>query len=152
MRLARAYGAVVLLTVLGCSHPTENLVKSVSVRAILFAEFTEAGFLFIPTNYNGDFESIGMVTIECHPEANLVEDDSESSGKKWQVEPLPIHEALQSAMQKCVELGADALTQLKIETKIESLYGRSQNPLTYDYVSISGFAIKRLGEFDSDIE
>jgi hypothetical protein len=142
---------------LACRPPLLDHVPELTVvHANDLREYTRQGFLFTPGSYSGDFESIGIIRLTTYPAANLVTVERErmdgskfADFRRWQLETIDSDNMLKSIKLKCEEMGADALTHLKMETVFRPLeFSNSETPLNRSGVQVSGFAIKRLEAFD----
>lgn len=82
------------------------------------------------------------------PEANYNESGTanpnrrESSGG-WVFELIDVDDALNKIYEICVEFGADALMDFKIQPNSESYKTGNEDPVTVNGIQITGMAIKR---------
>lgn len=139
---------LIVISLSSCVTGIKHLPRNEQFLGFDFTPYSENGFLFTPESYQGDYESIGLITYSVTPEANLVNSYgnggastySSKSMLEWEVEELDANDAIKSMYDKCIEMGADALTNFKVETK-ETLIPTTHQPM-YQYI-VSGFAIKR---------
>lgn len=119
-----------------------------------FREFSEQGFHFSPYSYSSKFESRGMISITISPQSFVLDESSVSKKKPGTnyeqhssiatslpiyVEKISIQDQLKKMRDIAVELGADAIVDLKIQSEPDERdFG------TVYILHLSGFAIKRL--------
>ncbi|MCH7498388.1 MAG: hypothetical protein IH971_11170 [Candidatus Marinimicrobia bacterium] len=134
--------------------PPLPLPELFSATGFVFSEYSKKGFLFTPNNYDGDYESLGLVQVTYTPRANVVSAPviSDPLYKNWQKyrlkpDPLDPQKVIAHIYSICVEMGADALTQMKIEHHSVGPNSLTNNQII-DGIKISGFAIKRRGRGD----
>ena len=117
-----------------------------------FSEFTKEGFMFTPIEYIDPYESIGIVTIYVDPEITREPSKYTKSTYKnyfkyhnFFIEKVTPDEALRAMKEKAVEMGADALTIITIETLERPDINQPNDRKAVEKYSykISGFAIKR---------
>jgi hypothetical protein len=153
-----------LLTFFFSSCATVNELKELKVifpsetlYGIDFAPFTKKGFLITPEEYNGPYESIGMIYFTAKPGAQYLKTDtklnpywSENSPYEpkfievyeWKVDSIAFEQVLTKVYTICVGMGADALVNFKNEIANDTHTG-IKNPVTITGYRITGFAIKR---------
>ena len=116
-----------------------------------FRTYTKNGFLFSPGDFDGNFESIGLVSFLIMPEANKkkVEVNPEADQwrdpgvtYRWEVENIDFQNALDGIYKRCIDMGADALVNFKSEVNVED-YPFMVPPFKLEGYRITGFAIKR---------
>lgn len=116
-----------------------------------FREYTNKGFLFTPEKFEGNYESVGMVSFLIMPEAVKRRAETNPNPGSWQdpgyiynweVKKIDIQNAVDGIYKRCVEMGADALVNFKSEINIED-YPYLIPPFKIEGYRISGFAIKR---------
>ena len=143
--------SILLIGFWGCSPKLTYVPEKSEVSAIDFTPFTEKGFLFTPNKYLGDYESVGIIYFNYHPEAKLVEkviqkseDDIDNIKTEfWEVAQYDPNVLLYDVYTACVSMGADALTEFSFKG-VQSHYGSGTiKPISIDGISIQGFAIKR---------
>lgn len=96
----------------------------------------------MPGEYNGDFESIGMVWFTVWPEANYVVVDTARDGdpvRAWRQDEVRVQQALDSAYVRAQEMGADAITHFDIQ----SVTSNPEPGLRLEGTEVSGFLIDR---------
>jgi len=117
-----------------------------------FKKYSDKDFLFTPNIYQGEYESIGLITLIYLPKAQLLElysgeftnEGKPIKKKTWKVEEYNSDDFLDKIYNLCVEMGSDAFTQMEILTHSESYAQNTFYPVTINGVKIVGFAIKRL--------
>ena len=119
--------------------------KQVLVTGYDFRKYTNEGFLFTPESYSGDYESIGILSVEILPELRRSKGGSVGQfytpDMLWRYTPVYASEVLDSLYKTAKSMGADAVINLVI----------MRTQLTYKNVSApgveaTGFAIKRIEE------
>jgi hypothetical protein len=129
-----------------------------------FTKYTERGFLYTPYRYQGDYESIGLVSVEITQELKH-ERVVGKRGKwkvwkyKWSAEPIDVDTGLERLYSLATLMGANAVVDVDIDYSTKTYdaaidsAGREVplSPVTKTALAytISGFAIKRLGAFRS---
>ena len=108
-----------------------------------FREYSAEGFLFTPYDYEGDYQSVGMVTFIAWPEAEKVEASrkvQQRTGKTevWRVGEVTPSEAINEAYQKASQMGADALIHFEVNSTSKTVAGAELSG-----IEVSGFAIDR---------
>ncbi len=121
-----------------------------------FTEYSISGFLFTPFEYNGRYESIGLINVTLIPNVQRVEHERQSlfsekprfegqrivtdpQGYKYSVERPYTPHLIKQAFDEATAMGADAIITVSIN------YTTLQNgPIDIPTVRLSGFAIKRI--------
>ena len=137
---------VLLFWVWSCTEAPKFSPEEFEFQPISFKKFSDKGFLFTPNSYDRQYQSIGMVDASIYPEANLQNTESGSPTGRiiyWLQEPVNMDKALDSLYEACVQMGADALVQLKFRSVSKIKYKSTTKPLEVFGVNIKGFAIKR---------
>jgi hypothetical protein len=149
MRRTRRVIALALL-LCSCGSPVlfSRIDRSVEIAAIDFTSFTSRGFLFTPLTFEGDYESVGLIAVTIYPDATIEEvpvpGTTAVRKKQWAVGDLDVQAALEQAYQECVEMGADALTQMVVQSVTKSYVGVTSPPLVLQGYQITGYAIRRI--------
>ncbi len=145
---------IIFISLIGCTPPKKSMYpREVSIYAIDFSEYSKKNFLFTPYRYLGDYESLGLVTVEIRPMAKLVKKSVDTgtgvglTKDVWEVEKIKMGAIIEEVYKKAINMGANAVVDLEINTNFETLEANSTNPVTVNNIEISGFAIKRLGAF-----
>jgi hypothetical protein len=148
--------AVVSLLAISCTTLKE--IPSYSLlNKIDFRKYSDAGFLFTPEKYEGEYKSIGVIDFKKMPGAlyttikelknkdNYIPEHPEIStiSTQWFTEMIDMDQAIDELYRECISLGADALMNFKIDYYIETRSNIS-NPISITGYKISGFAIKRI--------
>jgi hypothetical protein len=142
--------ALVLVAALvaACSGP-EVYKKSMEVAGYDFTEYTDQGFLITPESYQGEYQSIGVLSVTVWPrvERRPVEDDTlaqpgvDSPAQEWFVtEDVDPQEVVDSLYVEARSMGADAIMNFRTEPVREDL----DNGPTRAGVRARGFAIDRV--------
>lgn len=139
----------ILFSILSCSSVTSTQ-KEVITYVYDFRKYTDEGFLFTTEKYLGDYESIGLISIEIIPELRRKDGYfapgqtyAGSSSGFWNYIPIRPQEVLDSLYLKAKQMGADAVINLDVEYADVIVSGNISVPST----RASGFAIKRKGAF-----
>jgi hypothetical protein len=136
--------------VAACSGP-EVYKKSMEVAGYDFTEYTEQGFLITPESYQGEYQSIGVLSVTVWPriEQRPVEDDTlaqpgpESPAREWFVaEGVDPQEVVDSLHVEARSMGADAIMNFRTEPVEQDL----DNGPARAGVRARGFAIDRVDE------
>ncbi len=134
-----------------CSTPPDLIQEKIIISGYNFSKYSAEGFLFTPNEYFGDYESVGLIHLIYTPEANLIEvytgktneQGKPINKKSWQVNEFDSELLLDKIYEACIELGANAFTQMNIETHSESYATNTFYPITINGAKISGFAIRK---------
>jgi len=138
----------------GC-YTYENVPRVEEIRGFDFTGYSAKGFLFTPYLYHGEYESAGIVEIEMSPAVIVCANTPDTTeyriftnerlNKKYAVEIMTADTIIERAYRRCVELGANALTDIKIKA-IKTPYKISEGNIQFCYYSykVSGYAIKRI--------
>lgn len=129
-----------------CATVSE-MPEIVSTTAIDFRPYTSKGFLITPTEYVGEYESIGILTSTFYPALTKVPSRyttsegtviTDISGKRWFLRAIDYKKALEEIYNQSVNMGANALMlfQLKIVVRTNSL-------IYLPGIEATGYAIKR---------
>ncbi len=128
--------------------------KSTSVEIIDFKKYLNKNFLITPYDYKGDYESIGMIHATLMPSANLISMKKYSEVTsdtmvvyQWKTDTIKTSEALDTIYSKAVQMGADAIIDLSINSNRETYNIGSSKEITIFGIIVDGFAIKRKGAF-----
>ena len=140
-----ALACVILFVISGCATPREPMTipASTEIRGYDFREYDE--FLFTPGDYSGEYDAIGIVTFSVWPRAeykdSLYFHDSGFNERRmmWAVGQVNTDNAIRTAHDRAVEMGADALTHFNIGTISRQL----PNGGSMDGIEVSGYAIDR---------
>lgn len=143
-----------IAVLISCSTPLSLVPEKKLIVGYDFTKYSDAGFLFTPNEYTGAYESVGLINLIYTPRAELVEvyagysvDGAQPIMKKaWKAEKYDSEMLLDMVYESCVELGANAFTQMEINAYEETHGGNTLYPVKIDGAKISGFAIKRIGE------
>jgi len=148
--LPRIFPALVLVAALvaACGGP-EVYKKSMEVAGYDFTEYTEQGFLITPESYQGEYQSVGTLSVTVWPRIEQLpaEDDTvaqpgpESPAQEWFVtEGVDPQEVVDSLHVEARSMGADAIMNFRTEPVREDL----ENGPTRTGVRARGFAIDRV--------
>jgi hypothetical protein len=124
-----------------------GLSKSMVIYTYDFTKYSRAGFLFTPEKYSGNYESVGIIEINMYPQIkkevfNKYEDSynlHEEEAIPYTVIRISTNQVIDSLYSACKNMGADGLTDLKIENTEQV----SNETITYCGIKASGLAIKR---------
>jgi len=139
---------LVAALIMACGGP-EVYKKSMEVSGYDFTEYTDEGFLITPESYQGEYQSIGVLSVTVWPrvERRPVEDDTlaqpgaDSPAQEWFVtEAVDPQEVVDSLYVEAQSMGADAIMNFRAEPVREDLV----NGPTRTGVRARGFAIDRV--------
>ena len=139
-----------------CLVELKTIYPKETIYGIDFTPYTSKGFLFTPEKYDGQYESIGMITYTTMPGAKYLRSGAKPnpyyrpggsepgviSVYEWVVDSMKFSDALRNVYDICVSMGADAMINFQNEV-IRDEYTNIKNPVVILGYSISGFAIKR---------
>jgi hypothetical protein len=126
-----------------------------STVAFDFSPYAEKGFLFTPQGYNGDYESVGQITMTIWPEVNeranlgIAEDRASESDSTYAdgvfvVEELTTDAPIRNAYEEARDMGADAIVNFDVTPMNRTISaGRSDGEVTIVGYEVRGFAINR---------
>ena len=124
-----------------------------AVKGYDFRDYSAKGFLFTPHQYEGAYESIGMIMVHRIPgtavksgakppsgwmEKELVGVTGGNSERHYWEEDIKASDVIEAAYKQAIAMGADALMDFTISSK-EIIRGGAVQ-IKYE---VSGFAIKR---------
>ncbi len=146
---------VVSLALNGCNlYQHTNRRQETKIFSIDFREYAAKGFLFMPGEYYGEYEVMGIIRAELHPSVSYVT-GSYPRGEGYTVyqffssnkriskvtRNIYIEELIEYVYDLAIDWGGDAFSNF--ETSIETgLTDRDVNT-SYPYYVISGIVIKR---------
>lgn len=125
--------------------------KSMEVSGYDFTEYTDQGFLITPEGYQGEYQSIGVLSVTVWPriERRPVEDDTlaqpgaDSPAREWFItEAVDPQEVVDSLYVEARSMGADAVMNFRTEFVEEDLEDGPVRP----GVRVRGFAIDRVDD------
>jgi hypothetical protein len=138
----------------GCAANEVSKVQAVQESvAFDFSDYSEKGFLITPQRYNGDYESVGQITLTLWPRAErkhnngmaerLASDDSSVRAQgEWMVYYLQTDDLIDAAYQKASEMGADAIVSFSVTPQRRQITPR----FTLTGYEVTGFAIDRTAK------
>lgn len=141
---------ILLLLLNGCTTlnhiPPKNIFYGFDFR-----KYAEKNFLITPEMYQGEYMTMGIVNCEIYPEAFYIstsvtktpDGEYSLSGYKWIMKQIDPESAIDSMYFRCINMGADALVNFRIES-VEEEYSNIKNPITINGIKVSGYAINRL--------
>jgi len=143
---------------IGCMPPSKEFIPEIEIfYKIDFSGYTDKGFLFTPHIYNGDYESIGLITLLYYPEAKMVKETvyyermpNETTQKeisKWVVGDYNTEQLLETIYKKCADMGGDAFIDFRLTNDTMLHNVGTPNEVLINGIKIEGYAIKRLGAF-----
>ena len=85
-----------------------------------FTKYTALGFLITPEKYNGEYESIGILTLTITPSARYVSlpyelQPGERMSGNVVIETFNVADAIEKLYQEALEMGADAITRFELD-------------------------------------
>lgn len=126
-----------LLMFSGCTT-LENIPAESLYYGLDFKKYSSEGFLITPEMYQGEYLTMGFVNYESYPGANY----NYNRFPRWKIQEISTLSALDSIYIICINMGANALVNFRIES-IEKDYSVISNPIKLTGIKISGYAIKR---------
>jgi len=134
--------SITIMFLVGCGNAVE-LEKELYHVGFVFTKYTQNNFLITPEGYNGDYESIGLITTVLYPEVKKVSikdlnENWQKLGEYWSVKKIDANEAIDSMYAIAVKHGANAI--IRFDTKVISKPNGIFNIYGWE---VSGFAIKR---------
>ena len=150
-------GVILVLYLMGgCVTPPDYIPEKLEVNGIDFSTFSEKGFLITPEKYNGDYESVGLITLTFRPFTKRIivtsggTSNQEIAGlSHWEIERIDHDSLLNSIYEVCTKMGADAFTQMEMHVESVIFAQNTTQPVEIPEITISGFAIKRRGAFQA---
>jgi hypothetical protein len=141
--------SIALLGMLSCAVKITHFPATEVFYGIDFTQYTDKGFLFTPEKYLGEYQSIGMVSIEVYPEYNYNPTRKNEAGQKlgggvWMENGVKTGVIMDRFYQRITEMGGDALMNFKLESVEKSEGVGSGIIKSFSGTRISGYAIKRL--------
>jgi hypothetical protein len=143
------------LTTFSCVTPElTNREAETKITGFDFRKYTERDFLFMPDDYYGEYEVLGIITVELHPTV-IYQKGKIGPGPDYNVyyfysevpytqlvQKMGIEELIEKVYEVSMDWGGDGFTNFNPEVMVgHTDYG---NPNTaYDYLSVSGVVIKR---------
>ena len=130
--------------------------EEIKTFATDFRKYTEKGFLFMPDEYFGEYEVLGIINAELHPTVlyregreTALEGSGYTSSQFWAgdkiyskvIEVPDIDDLIEHIYDISVQWGGDAFTHFQTSILTDTT---DDNPnTTYNYYAISGIVIKR---------
>jgi hypothetical protein len=119
-----------------------------------FREYTARGFLFMTESYYGEYEVLGVITVELHPKV-VYQKGRTGQGIDYDVyyiyhdgvrsqlvQHMNIETLIEEVYNVAVEWGGDGFTHF--EARQKTAYTDAGNPNSaYNYLAVSGVVIKR---------
>jgi len=139
----------VIILFVGCTPSQLKPRERMMVYDMLdFRDYSQKNFMFTDAVYLGDFESLSYLDLTFIPEMKTTIEDKEISDydRKYidnrflYVQKLSPKNILDSTYSYCVRIGADALTEFKIELKG---YKDPEYGIYFSAYTVTGFAIRR---------
>jgi len=141
----------------GCSYTKISMTdrqEEIKTFSIDFRKYAEAGFLFTPNEFLGEYQVKGIITAELHPEVKYQRfKQAEKSGFMVRyiysqnelytqtVKNASMEELIDFIYNLSIEWGGDAFTQF--ETTMKTAKTDDSESTSYTYYSITGLVIKR---------
>lgn len=154
MKKTILFSAIIIFLLSACE--TTSVLPKIPRKELLtgidFSKYTKNGFLITPEKYNGNYESIGLITFvfmpEATPKTNTIENNYSwkegadlVTGYSWDIEKVNIQDAIDAMYKRCTEMGANALVNFNASEEIAE-YIFAKAPLKIKGYRITGFAIK----------
>ncbi len=147
---------LLFLSLLFATCTTLKVDKAMVVTAFDFSKYSKQNFLITPDSYNGDYESIGLISASLFAsvtETELPTNMHENGKFSWEtdstylmfsvnkyylIEKINTEEVVEELFQTVKRMGGDAITNLKTNFTYRERYG-----IYIPGVELTGFAIKR---------
>lgn len=134
--------SIALLTSCSTLKPTERMAFTSFVD---YRPYSESGFLLTPQPYQGDYDSVGEISIYVVPAFLKLKEDFDYMSGEWytyKFETIKLEEIVELAVKEAIEKGADAVSNFSITSeKISRGNGRTYS--RGDAYRVTGFCIKR---------
>ena len=138
-----------IFTTVACSGPqTVARDEVINVTGYDFSKYTDQGFLITPEQYNGKYQSIGLITVTQWPAVRKTtrrvpkpEGGGYQTVEEFFPEDINVERAIDEIYKVANNMGADAITRFDVTPT-----SRKNGSLTVQGVEISGFAIKRASQ------
>ena len=130
--------SLISLTILLYACSAVQTQKDIRYYAVDFRPHTEKGFLFTPEMYEGQYESIGMLSTVIFPGVKEVPTKKSFSGITMGYDRIYANEVIDSMYVKAVSMGADAFVRFEIKPA-----EKWNGDLLVQGIEVVGFAIKR---------
>ncbi|WP_299577509.1 hypothetical protein [uncultured Sunxiuqinia sp.] len=150
--MKKSFAFVLLVIALfGCKTLDINMIpRTEQFSGIDFRPYTQKGFLITPEKYQGEYESIGIVSYLIFPESTREGIKEEGTMPyqhatirfKWNTEEINVQNALEGMYKECLNMGADALVNFDVALE-EELISSVSPPVMRKGYRVTGFAIRR---------
>ena len=139
---------IIVLTGMFSCVTVKHIPESEKFAGVDFTKYTTEGFLFTPEKYLGEYESIGMVSLEFYTEFNLKASTRNREGKvitpsMWMENVVSTEDIMDRFYSNIVDMGADALMNFRLEGVVKNEGIGEGLTKSFSGTRISGFAIKR---------
>ena len=143
-----------VLSIMLCSCGIITRDRIVTPLFLDFRPYSSSDFFLSPNPYNGDFEPVGELNIVVDPavlrydpsSANKYPDNIYAAKPTVVQENIPASELLEIAVGEALKMGANGISNLKIEVSKE-VYGYTKGSINkaidVDRYHITGFCIIR---------
>lgn len=125
-----------------CAPAVKYLPPAVTTASIDFSSYSKRGFFFTPDPYSGQYETVGFISVIRYASARYAEPDQQyAAGGHWEVDSIPLQEAIDSMYARATRMGADAIMELRMDAVIAPPTAATP---ALPGLHVSGFAIRRL--------
>jgi hypothetical protein len=134
------------IILLSCaSREVFKIDKELTHLEVDFNKYIQKNFIFTPNEYKGTYTPLGIVHYKLRGGAELIEiEKRRSTPLVWVNENIHPNDIFVTAYQRALEMGADAVMQLKIQYDMEKYAtGHGLETIYLPVIEISGVAIKR---------
>lgn len=140
-----------LLILAGCTSSRSSIPSTFAVRGLDFRDYADEGFLITPDAYNGEYLTLGQLSVTMYPGAwrtgVRVERGRATPIGAWVIGQVSAQEAVDSLYVLSRQWGADAIMNFSISTipHPDPLLGTPGEPAASQMqgLVIEGVAIKR---------
>jgi hypothetical protein len=135
----------IIVILVGCATTLEYIPGYQEKFVIDFTKYRNENFLITPEKYNGEYESIGVLSIAFYPTARKVNNPESVKGSEyfniqglWVSEKFTAEDVVDIIYNEAKIMGADAIINLKTET-----VSKPYPNFAHIGYKVNGFAIKR---------
>lgn len=132
---------IVLITALCISscYTLQPRGRSECVSYIDYHKYTSAGFFLSPTDYPGQYESLGYMQIDIEPEIVATNDNYICT--EYAIAEIPGDELLKSIVTKAIAKGANGISNLSIKRITKTTYTKYSAITSLSHYEVEGLLI-----------
>ena len=146
---------IISIITISCVTELKIIEPQSTLNGIDLRKYSDAGFLITPERFIGEYKSINIIDYVKKPGAKYLKvgrkldiNNSEPENlvytdeMKWIIDNISLNDVLDDVYKICIEMGADALVNFKVELT-DDVYSGITNTVIITGYHITGFAIKR---------